>query len=119
MLSRLCLILEDEPLIAMDVADAFESAGYALLGPFATCSTALSALETQTPSIAIVDLLVKDGSCAPVFAKLRSLGVPTIIYTGRPAASRADFSEATWVSKPCAPESLIEAAEQLLLVNKI
>ncbi len=118
MLFRSCLILEDEPFIAMDIADAFETAGYALLGPFSACSQALSALEMQTPTIAVVDLYVEDGSCAAVFAKLRSLGVPIIVYTGSDAASHPELSDAAWLGKPSAPEVLTQTATQLLLLSK-
>ena len=111
--SLFCLILEDEPFIAMELADAFEEAGYALLGPFATCARALSALETQTPSIAIVDLHVNDGSCLPVFAKLRSLGVPIIVYSGQNAEYHPDFLEAVWLNKPSTSATIVQAAKQL------
>lgn len=76
------LVLEDEPLIAIDLQ--------AMLLPIdrevvmlRSVQDAMAWLETRTPSLALVDLTLVDGSCEAVVQHLRECGVPIIIHTGR------------------------------------
>ena len=59
----LVLVLEDEALIALNLQDELQDAGYEVAGPFTACSAALEWLQTATPDMAILDATLKDGSC--------------------------------------------------------
>lgn len=76
------LILEDEALIALNLQDELQDAGYAVAGPFTTCSSALDWLGTATPSMAILDAALSDGSCNYVADELSRREVPFLIYSG-------------------------------------
>ena len=56
-------LAEDEAVIAMALADDLEAAGYAVAGAFATCESALEWLKGETPDLAVLDPMLKDGIC--------------------------------------------------------
>src|SRR5918997_2501112 len=100
----LVLILEDEALIALDLQDELRDAGYEVEGPFTTCATALSWLETATPDTAILDAALKDGPCREIALELTRRDVPFLIYSGYHEDRQllAEFPHVTWIEKPVA-----------------
>ena len=52
----LCLVAEDEALIAMGLAADCDDAGLEIVGPFASCAQALDWVEEHTPDIALLDV---------------------------------------------------------------
>jgi CheY-like chemotaxis protein len=72
------LILEDEAIIALNLQDELQDAGYSVGGPFATCTDALSWLETNTPDVAILDTVLKDAPCGEVARELASRTVSKV-----------------------------------------
>jgi DNA-binding response OmpR family regulator len=65
------LLTEDDALIGFDLCDALERAGYRVLGPVTTAAEALSLLDRETPVLAVVDIMLKDGPCAGLAQNLR------------------------------------------------
>lgn len=112
----LALILEDEALIAFNIQDELEDAGYETVGPFTSCSAALEWLETGTPTLAILDAALNDGPCSTVAAELSRRGVPFIIYSGHQEDHPlvAEFPHITWIEKPAPPAVLVQACQKLL-----
>lgn len=109
------LLLEDEALIAVALQADLEDAGYSVAGPFVTCAGALDWLATNTPDLAILDTVLKDGPCKDVALKLNQQGVPFIVYSGHvedrnilPASE-----DVTWVEKPATAEALLRALADL------
>src|SRR4051794_31207518 len=68
------LLTEDDAVVAIDLSDALEKAGYRVLGPLATAREALSLIEQETPTLAIIDIMLKDGPCTEVVRALRQRG---------------------------------------------
>ena len=64
------LVAEDEAVIAMALADDLEAAGYAVAGAFATCESALQWLKDETPDLAVLDPMLKDGICKELAIEL-------------------------------------------------
>jgi DNA-binding response OmpR family regulator len=77
------LVAEDECLIAMDLADLFETAGASVVGPAATVEEALRLLASEPVDRASLDFNLADGEATPVLDMLASKGVPMIVYSGR------------------------------------
>jgi DNA-binding response OmpR family regulator len=104
------LILEDEPLIALDLQTMLEAEGFRNVEVIATCAEAEIWVMNRTPSVALIDVRLKDGSSSGVATMLRDRNVPLIVCSGT-SKSEADaaFHSATWVSKPCAPAELTAA----------
>jgi DNA-binding response OmpR family regulator len=113
----LVLILEDEALIALNLQDELQDAGYAVAGPFTTCSAALEWLGTATPSMAILDAALNDGSCSNIAAELSRREVPFLIYSGHQENHPllAEFEHVNWIEKPAPPAAVVQACEQFLV----
>lgn len=117
---QLILLLEDEPLIGIDVAGTLEDAGARVLGPMRTVPDALTAIEAAQGTLAaergridaaVLDVNLGDHDGEPVARRLRTLGVPFVLHTGemisedRPIAWR----DAPVVLKPNHGHELVAA----------
>src|SRR5690606_32257496 len=80
------LIIEDEPLIAMDIEQMLESLGHTVTGVARTHKEALDLFNQQRPGLALADIQLADGSSGidAVNAMLRSASVPVIFITAFP-----------------------------------
>jgi len=109
------LILEDEPLIALDLEDMLELAGFEATRTSDSCADALRWLEAETPSLALLDICLKDGLCTEVAALLKAKNIPFVICSG---AHPQDFSEflsaENWLSKPMSHAALLTALRDAL-----
>jgi DNA-binding response OmpR family regulator len=105
------LVAEDEAIIAIELADSLNAAGFNVAGPFATCADAENWLKTGEPDAAILDNRLKDGPCDALASDLSRRGVPIIMFSGhdeRLAPSSAPW-KASWVTKPVAFPILLDA----------
>ena len=112
----LVLVLEDEALIALDLQDGLQDSGYRVAGPFTTCADALSWLQTETPDVAILDTVLKDGPCREIALALAARDVPFLIYSGHSQEKELlpEFLHVRWIEKPVPPSVLVEECKQLL-----
>lgn len=104
------LLLEDEPLIAIDIEQILDAAGFDVTS-VSTCAQANAWLQTHRPDVAVLDIELRDGSCHTVAAGLNDQGVPFIVHSGDIPALHRDtpFVKGAWVTKPSAPEDLLAA----------
>jgi CheY-like chemotaxis protein len=79
---RSILIVEDEPLIVMDITQAFAGSG-AELTTTNTLRHALLLVEHDGLSAAILDHALGDGDSSLLYARLRKRGVPLARRWGR------------------------------------
>jgi DNA-binding NtrC family response regulator len=110
------LICEDEPYIAIHLAMAVEDAGGTVLGPAGSIEEADVLLNSSLISAAILDVNLADGDVTPVAEALLTRGIPVIIQTGRslPAELKARHPDVPTMSKPVAPERIVEHLARLL-----
>jgi DNA-binding NtrC family response regulator len=113
-----CLLVEDNPLVGLDLADALDAGGYYVAGPFPCGREASEWLERFTPDVAIVDLTLRDGRCHDVIRELQVRAVPFIIYSGCPVRHRPfDVPpDVPWLEKPASAEMITGALQELLAV---
>src|SRR3954451_13183428 len=111
------LLTESDALAGMDLGDALEKAGYRVLGPVDTVAEALNLLEQATPTLAILDLLLRDGSCTGLAGELRRRGVPFLVQPEDPLAEplASGFQGAPWLSKPALPWDVVALCDELSL----
>src|SRR5215207_8012748 len=110
MLSGKCiLVAEDECLIAMDLADIFESAGADVIGPASTVQEALQLIMSQEVDRAMLDFNLADGEVTPVLELLASRGVPIVVYSGRGLPKELSWQHpyVTVLRKPVRAERLV------------
>jgi DNA-directed RNA polymerase specialized sigma24 family protein len=80
------LIIEDEPLIAMDIENLVERLGHNVLGIARTHKEALKLVTGKRPGLILADIQLADGSSGldAVNELLQSLNVPVIFITAFP-----------------------------------
>lgn len=111
------LLTEDDALVGMDLSDTLEQAGYRVLGPAASAAEALNLLEQETPTLAVLDIMLKDGPCTELVRELRRRGVPFLVHSGcyqdEPLAS--EFHGVPWISKPVLSDDIVSVLDELSL----
>ena len=110
---RSILIVEDQPLIVMDISQEFEATGAALTTTN-TLKHALILVEHDGLSGAILDHALPDGDSSQLCARLKQRGVPFLVYSGFPTVAGA-CKDALHISKPAADGALVAAMEGLIL----
>jgi DNA-binding response OmpR family regulator len=105
-----CMIVEDQALIGLALEAYLEDLGFAVAEPLSSAAAALKWLDTNTPTVAILDYALKDGTCTTLIWRLAERGVPFVIYSGhnRSVAPR-ELPNVPWIIKPCDREVLLAA----------
>lgn len=111
------LLAEADALVAMDLSDTLEQKGYRVLGPFRTGAEALPSLMRETPTLAIIDIELKDGACTDLVRELRQGRIPFLVHSAyRPDPSLVpDCDGVPWLTKPALPEDVVALCEQMSL----
>jgi CheY-like chemotaxis protein len=115
------LIVEDEPVIAMDIAAIVRSIGHTVVGVAATKDKAVMLAEEHRPGLVLADIQLKDGDSgiATVQEILTSIDVPVIFVTGFPERllTGEHVEPAFLITKPFDPETLKIAIGQALSLS--
>jgi DNA-binding response OmpR family regulator len=106
------LVVEDEPLIVMDISMAFEPTG-AHLTTTNTLKHAKLLIEHDGLGAAILDHALPDGNAASICTRLRERDIPFLIYSGFPTGDGA-CKGAPHIAKPASHEQLLDAVEALI-----
>ncbi|XBQ17446.1 MAG: response regulator [Oceanicaulis sp.] len=113
------IVVEDEIIVGMDLAMSLESAGYTVIGPYASASAALAALADAEaePVAGVLDVNLGDGQTSePVAEKLQAMDAPFLFLTGYASGRNAVFErfpDIPRLSKPCMPEALMAAVDRI------
>lgn len=78
------LIVEDEAVIALDLALAVEEANGSVVGPAESVRQALALVDDAAEPVtgAVLDITVRDGEVTPVARRLQERGIPFVVHTG-------------------------------------
>ncbi len=106
---RTLLLVEDEPIIALDIASAFTDAG-ASVTIAATLDEAIRLVEQGGWSAAVLDF---GGDSNPLCASLRDRGIPFILHSGHGHPGDACLGGMV-IPKPADPECLVAAVARSL-----
>jgi DNA-binding response OmpR family regulator len=110
----LILVVEDDPLIALDLKTTLERAGLVVLGPAGRLNDAMLLAENSLPVAAVLDVRLEVGTTLPLAKWLAERGVPFVFQTSDPSLIDATYSAAFVLRKPFRPEQLIAALDALL-----
>lgn len=109
------LILEDEPLIALDMEATLEAVGVGPIVCLSSCAEADEWLRHNTPGTAVLDVLLKDGPCSRTAETLSRRNVPFVICSGSDETDVDDaFGQAVWLPKPTDATSLVLCVGRML-----
>jgi DNA-binding response OmpR family regulator len=112
---RELLVVEDEPFIALDIAEALETAG-AKVTVTSSLTEALLLIERNEIEGAILDHALGEGNSSPLCARLRQRGVPFIIYSGF-GSIEGDCESAPHLAKPATEQQIVDAMGSLFNPN--
>ena len=110
---RMILVVEDEPLIALEMDKALRVAGAKVVSA-GFLESGLCSTEHPQLSAAVVDLHLGDGNGTALCRRLRQRGVPFIVHTGYPRMVEREWFGATVICKPAHPDRIVSALVQLL-----
>lgn len=113
------LLIESDPVVALDLSDALTQAGYGVVGPVETGTEALHLLHGGQPSLAVVDGGLAEGDCASLTRALRQHSVPFLIHTANcqdPNAAAA-FAGVPCLARPALPEDVVALCDELSLTD--
>lgn len=111
---RSILIVEDEPLIALDLTEAFEPTG-AELTTATTVQHAMRLILRERLSAAILDNALPDGDSSALCELLTERGIPYIIYSGYGVDGQPACKDAPFLTKPAHPDVIVTMMQHLIL----
>ena len=115
------LIIEDEPIIAADIASLVAELGHRVTQIAATRLEATTSAGRQRPGLILADVQLADGSSGIDAAKeiLKTIDVPAIFITGFPERllTGAGFEPTFVITKPFAPATVKAAIGQALFFH--
>ena len=82
MAARRILVVEDEFLIALDIAGVLEQAGLHVIGPHGTIADALEAIEGEEVHGALLDANLAGESAGSIADALKARGIPFAFVSG-------------------------------------
>jgi len=116
------MIIEDEPLIAMDIEQMVQSMGHSVTGVARTHSEALKLFNERRPGLVLADIQLADGSSGidAVNDILKAVTVPVIFITAFPerllTGERPE--PAFLVTKPFQPDMVKALVSQVLFFSE-
>jgi CheY-like chemotaxis protein len=112
------LVIEDEAIIALDVADIVRNAGHEVVGIAATEKAAVELARKHSPHLVLADIQLRgaDSGISAVNEIMRAMTVPVIFVTGFPERllTGKRVEPAFVISKPFDPDLLRAAIAQAL-----
>jgi PAS domain S-box-containing protein len=110
------LVVDDEPLIAMDIVASLEDEGCHVVGPAATLQKALALIENSKIDVALLDANLAGEPVDALAAALVRRKIPFAFVSGygREGLPEA-FRQAELIKKPFQRQRLIDVVQQMLL----
>ncbi len=116
---RRILVVEDEPLIAMDFSQTLSDAGYAVIGPANSVARALALLAQFGCDAAILDVNLGTETSEPIALELIKLGKPFVATSGYSREQQPKIMRsAPLLGKPVSAAMLIAEVERCLITEK-
>ena len=101
------LVVEDEPLIAMDISMALEDCG-AKVTTTTTLEHAMLLAEHDGLAGAILDHSLGDGDSSLLRSRLTERGIPFLVYSGY------EVTDVPYLTKPAPPDQLVAVIKRLI-----
>lgn len=116
------LIIEDEPIIALDIEAMVQELGHDVIGIARTHKEAVGIVATRRPGLVLADIQLADGSSGldAVNEILTSIDVPVIFITAYPERllTGEKPEPAFLITKPFQPEAVKAAISQALFFDR-
>lgn len=100
------LVVEDEPLEALDYCDRLIEAGAGVVGPYACATDALEALNSERIDVALLDYALADRNSQELQIALEARDIPFVVLTGYPRVLVRRTEQQLVLSKPVSADLL-------------
>ena len=100
------LVVEDEPLEALDYCDRLIEAGALVVGPFACATDALEAINSEHIDVALLDYALADQNSQELQIALEARDIPFVVLTGYPRVLVRRTEQQLVLSKPVSADLL-------------
>ena len=109
------MIIEDEPLIALNLEELMIASGFLVSGIAGRLAKALELIQRDACDVVLLDANLAGVSSGPAGLALAALGVPYIVLSGYSATQKdGTFPDAAdFIQKPFVPDRLIEALRKI------
>ncbi len=108
------LVVEDEWLLAADMASRLEDLGYDVLGPVPSVGQAKAKLDDTRPDAAILDVQLIGETTLGLAACLEEQSIPFFFLSGHSASDFSDLKGRRILTKPADWIMLQDALKQVL-----
>jgi DNA-binding response OmpR family regulator len=109
------LIVEDDPVIALEIEHALRSAGFEIANCVPSIPKALAALKSCECDFAVLDANLRGESVEPAAVALKNLGKPFLFVSGYGRAHLpARFLDIPLLAKPFNAAELIRSVNAIL-----
>ena len=107
-MNKRVLIVEDDALLGLDIANQLTNAGLEVVGPATSVAKALKLIAESGCDAAVLDVNLGKETGAPVALELRARGTPFVVLSGYSSEQHpAAFRGAPFLSKPTRPDVLV------------
>ncbi len=111
---RTILVLEDEPLVRLDVSSILRAEGARIHSPH-TVAEAVTVIRNQALSLALLDVNLGENDCSEICQLCAARGIPVIFHTGyTPEHVAKTWPQAVVLSKPVTPRQIIDIVADVL-----
>lgn len=105
------LIVEDDPIIGLDLWETLEVAGATVVGPAHDVVGALALLERSSVDAAVLDNLILGGDSRPIADLLSQRGITFLFHTSHRDGLQKRYPSVTIIDKPSRPGELIRTLQ--------
>jgi DNA-binding response OmpR family regulator len=109
------LIVDDEPMIAIDLESVLLDAGFEIAGIAGNLEKALSIVESGVFDVAIIDANLNGVSAAPIAVAMAARGLPFLVLSGY-ALEQLDkaLRAGGYLQKPANPAQIVKVLNQMV-----
>jgi len=108
------LLVEDDPIIGLDLRHTLEAAGAVVMGPAHDVPAALALLESASVDVGVLDNLIIGGDSLPIADMMARRGVPFLFHTSHRGDLRKRYPAVPIIDKPSRPGELVRSVQALM-----
>jgi DNA-binding response OmpR family regulator len=108
------MVVEDEVILALDLALTLQEAGAEVAGPFYRIQTASALADLASIDCAVLDVDIAGSKVFPLAERLRDAGVPILFHSANARLDPLEFGRAALCRKPSSGSRLIQTIERLV-----
>jgi DNA-binding response OmpR family regulator len=107
------LVVEDEPLIALDIEDALTALGVTVRVARSIAEARLRLVGVPPPHLVLLDVVLPDGRSFDLAREILAMGLPLVFLTGYDHGIPDGLREVMVVDKPFSTDALVAVVQRL------